>query len=133
MALLWCGISELIFRGKQRYLLGCVSLEETDPVAGWALYEYFKKNNNFAGFIHATPKNGYELKCPPAEQLNAVLADRKKIFSLIPPLFKGYLRLGAKICGEPAFDYEFGSIDFFIILDVRQVPSRYVKHFNKEK
>lgn len=129
MALLWSGISELIYRSKQRYLLGCVSLEVTEPVAGWALYEYFKRNNCFAQSIRAFPREGYELARPPEAEILEVAADKKRIHAMIPPLFKGYLRLGAKICGEPAFDYEFGSIDFFIILDVEQVPLRYRKHF----
>ena len=45
-------------------------------------------------------------------------------------MFKGYLRLGAKICGEPVFDHEFGTIDFLILLDVSGLPERYIKHFN---
>lgn len=130
MALLWSGISELLYRSKQQYLLGCVSLEVTEPVAGWALYEYFRNGNYFAGDIRAVPKKGYELPRPPENEILEAAADRHRIHAMIPPLFKGYLRLGAKICGEPAFDHEFGSIDFFIILDVMQVPQRYMKHFN---
>ena len=67
---------------------------------------------------------------PPQEEIDAILNDCKLLRGLIPPLFKGYLRLGAKICGEPVFDHEFGTIDFLILLDVSGVPERYIKHFN---
>ena len=50
--------------------------------------------------------------------------------TLIPPLFKGYLRMGAKICSEPVFDSDFGTIDFLILLDTGRLPERYQKHFN---
>lgn len=67
---------------------------------------------------------------PPQEEIDAILNDCKLLRGLIPPLFKGYLRLGAKICGEPVFDHEFGTIDFLILLDVSGLPERYIKHFN---
>lgn len=132
MALLWSGISGLICRSKQRYLLGCVSLETTDPSAGWTLYEFFKENGYLHPDITAAPRKGYELAPGDPEKIRQTLNDRRTLIRLIPPLFKGYLRLGAKICGEPAYDFEFGSIDFFIILDVHKVPERYMKHFNVE-
>lgn len=132
MALLWSGISGLICRSRQRYLLGCVSLEETDPVAGWTLYEFFRTNGYIHPDITAVPKKGYELAPADEERIRENLGDRRTMIRLVPPLFKGYLRLGAKICGVPAYDFEFGSIDFFIILDVHQIPERYMKHFNVE-
>jgi putative hemolysin len=46
-----------------------------------------------------------------------------------PPLLKAYLRLGARICGEACLDADFGVADLFILLDVRQVPERYQRHF----
>jgi len=44
----------------------------------------------------------------------------------IPPLMRGYLRLGAKVCGEPADDPEFGVGDFPALLDKRQADTRYL-------
>ena len=48
----------------------------------------------------------------------------------IPPLFKGYLRIGAKVAGVPVLDREFGSIDYLIWFDFTELPDKYVKHFN---
>ena len=44
----------------------------------------------------------------------------------IPPLMRGYLRLGARVCGEPAHDPEFGVGDFPALLDKRQADTRYL-------
>ncbi len=127
MALLWSGISATLARSGQRYLLGCVSLEEASPADAWLLYEYFRTETCCSDSIRAFPLAGYELERPEPERGQP---DLTRAPSLLPPLLKGYLRLGAKICGEPAFDPDFGSIDFFIVLDVRSLPERYSKHFN---
>ncbi len=49
--------------------------------------------------------------------------------SSIPALIKGYLRLGAYVCGEPAFDPEFGTADLLMILPMARMNSRYLRHF----
>jgi putative hemolysin len=46
---------------------------------------------------------------------------------VIPPLMRGYLRLGARICGEPAHDPDFGVGDFPALLDKRQADTRYLR------
>jgi putative hemolysin len=46
-------------------------------------------------------------------------------------LLKGYLRLGAYICGEPAWDPEFNTADLFILLPMSRMSSRYARHFLK--
>jgi putative hemolysin len=47
----------------------------------------------------------------------------------LPPLIKGYVRLGAKACGAPALDADFGVADFFMLLDLHTIDERYVKFF----
>ena len=47
----------------------------------------------------------------------------------IPPLVKGYLRAGAWICGEPAWDPEFDCADFFMLLPIARIEARYARHF----
>lgn len=129
VALLWAGIGELMKRAKHRYLLGCVSLETVEPIVGWGLYEHFKRTGKISDLIQAVPKNGFQLEKPSDEQIDQFLA---KQTPKIPPLFKGYLRLGAAICGEPVLDAEFGTIDYMIVVDTSQIPERYSRHFNYE-
>jgi putative hemolysin len=47
----------------------------------------------------------------------------------MPPLIKGYLRLGAKVCGEPAWDPDFNTADFLIWLSLDHLNARYARHF----
>ncbi len=130
MALLWSGVAELMRRAKLRYMLGCVSLEETDPAVGWALYEHFVSDGRLCSFLSATPRQGYLL--PPVDEMQIanILCSARTLREKIPPLFKGYLRIGCKICGPPALDSEFGTIDFLIIVDAHKLPERYVRHFS---
>lgn len=130
VALLWSGIAELMKRAKLRYMLGCVSLEETDPSVGWAIYEHLLTDGRLCSFLSGIPRPEYTLPPPDENRVKELLADKNKLLKYIPPLFKGYLRIGCKICGNPAFDSEFGTIDFLIIVDVRTVPERYLRHFS---
>lgn len=132
VALLWSGISALIYRSRQRYLLGCVSLETTEPADGWLIYDELKRRNDLSEEVHAYPRPDFRMERPGESEMAAAAAAPPSIRALMPPLLKGYLRLGAKICGEPVFDRKFGTIDFFILLDVAQLPQRYSRHFNVE-
>ncbi len=130
IALLWGAITELLSRAHLTYMLGCVSLEEMDPAVGWAIYEYLAGDGLIYKEFTATPRPGFRLERPAAAKIEKLLADKNLLLKHIPPLFRGYLRLGALICGEPAFDREFGTVDFFILVDINKVPDRYKRHFN---
>ncbi|MGD2279071.1 MAG: GNAT family N-acyltransferase [Candidatus Omnitrophota bacterium] len=129
VALLWGAISELMVRAKLIYMLGCVSLEKADPKIGWALYEYIKQKYPTCKVATARPRPGFRLDRPPEREINKAMSDESALKEHIPPIFKGYLRLGARVCGEPALDREFGTIDFFILADAREAPERYLRHF----
>ena len=112
------------------YLFGCASLEESDPAAALALYEYFRRNNMVSDRLSATPRPGFELDPVDPSEVDRCLEERGSgMIRTLPPLFKGYIKLGAKVCGPPAYDREFGTIDFLILLDMREIPERYAKHF----
>lgn len=130
VALLWGGITELLVRANLRYMLGCVSLNETDPGIGWALHTYISKKYSVCDDFSVSPRPGFKLDHPGEDVIAKVLADETALCKRIPPIFKGYLRLGGLICGEPALDRDFGTIDFFILVDIEKVPARYKQHFN---
>lgn len=131
VALLWGGIGELMMRAKLRYLFGCVSFEKNNAAATWAIYEQFKKENLVTDTIVGTPMKGYELdKSTPEEIAKYALDIKATMKEFVPPLLKGYLRLGTKVCGEPLYDPVFKTIDFLILLDTYSVPERYSKHYN---
>lgn len=132
IGLLWSGISGTLVRAGLNYTLGCVSLDPTDHNVGWALYEYFKRHNKLCDQLKATPEKGFELPPGDPQKIEELLSEKTALLKHIPSLFKGYLRLGVKICGVPIWDKEFGSIDFLILLNYHTMPEKYYKHFFKE-
>jgi putative hemolysin len=51
--------------------------------------------------------------------------------ALVPPLIKGYLRAGAWVCGEPAWDPDFNTADLLLLLPMSRMNPRYIRHFIK--
>ncbi len=125
VAMLWAGIAEVRHRANFRYMLGCVSLEHTRADVGWAIHDDLMRRGLVEKRVHGVPRSEYVLPRPDEKLISAI--DPRREF---PPLFKGYLRIGARICGAPALDRDFGSIDYLIWFDFLALPDKYVKHFN---
>ncbi len=116
--LLWKGIARYAGQHGGRYLIGCSSLTSQDPIEGAALYRTFEKHLPDEAF-RTDPLP--EFRCP-LEQV-AVPAPKA------PKLLMAYLMIGAKICGPPAIDREFKTIDFLTFLDLKSMPARVAERF----
>jgi len=116
--LLWSGLAEFMRRRGYRYMLGCASVSLRDD--GVTAAEVWRNvcHHVVPDMPYVQPLNRY-----PVERLNSTLPAR------IPPLIKGYLKLGARICGEPAWDPDFNAADFPVLLDMTKMDSRYRRHF----
>jgi len=118
--LLWTGLIAFMTHGGFRYMLGCasVSLRDDGVTAAevWRVARDVLQQRPNAPRV--TPLHRY-----PVEKLDRVLPAR------VPPLIKGYLNIGAKICGEPAWDPDFNTADFPVLLDMHEMDPRYRKHF----
>lgn len=112
--LLWKGIAQYLAHNRLRYLFGCCSLPATDPGIGLRVHlQLARQGRLIDGFVsNATSA----CSCR-----DGALASHEV---RIPPLFKMYLDMGAKVCSEPAIDREFGVIDFLIVLDVERLDER---------
>lgn len=134
LTLLWRGIAQYSLAHGLRYLVGCSSMnlkdsqanlkdsqagglqdgpacDLQDPQAGWAMYQ------ELIPFLVASPFRTSptpEYALPPKTVLP--LATPK-----VPKLLKTYIAVGARICGAPAWDREFGTIDFLTLLDLEQL------------
>jgi putative hemolysin len=75
--------------------------------------------------LHAAPE---EFRVTPHNRLPLESLNRD-LEVILPPLIKGYLRLGAYIGGEPAWDEDFNTADLFIILPVSRMNARFARHF----
>lgn len=108
LTLLWRGIAQYSQFYGLRYLIGCSSLTSQDPQAGWGMYSQLSEFLVSPEFRTA-PLARYEL--PP-------VTASSKVEIKIPKLIKTYIAVGAKICSTPAWDREFGTIDFLTLLDL---------------
>ena len=112
--LLWKGLATYLTHFDKRYLFGCCSLSEQDPAEGIRVLRYLTGQGQLHPDIRVTPRAG--LECRPEAEVPAAAGEVS-----IPLLFGTYLRYGAMICGAPAIDREFGTIDFFVVLDVERL------------
>ncbi len=126
--LLWAGIAKYLELSNASYLFGCASLHTHDSEEISEIYSYLKSR-----YFSEEKYRVYPLqKCiVPGLKDDIVVKDSRSILKKIPPLVKGYFRLGALVCGDPALDTEFGTTDFFILLPTDQITRRYQNHYQK--
>lgn len=119
LSLLWMGISAYCKQRNCRYLIGCSSLTSQDPAVGAAAYSDICRKHLVEARFQTRPMPGFECS------MDVMAKQRVKI----PKLLSAYLSLGAKICGAPAIDREFKTIDFLTFLDLASLPAKTVQRY----
>jgi hypothetical protein len=116
-----------------RYLIGCSSLTSKDPAEGRQMYrqlDHYRVSPEFETeptVAYACPTEQEGANAQPSPCLNessltdAMLPVPNPTLVKVPKLLKTYLAIGARICGPPAWDREFGTIDFLTLLDLRLI------------
>jgi putative hemolysin len=112
LGLLWKGVAEYAARQGARYLIGCSSLTSTDARVGASVYADLCRR-------HLAPP---EFRTRALAHYECSLRELAEEPPAVPKLLRAYLGLGAKICGAPAIDREFGTIDFLTLLDWESLP-----------
>lgn len=117
--MLWSGLADYMRRNDCEYLIGCASISLADGGRqANAVFERLKKDGHLSPpEYHAAPK----LPFPLHGDTSTVPA--------VPPLLKGYLRSGAWICGEPAWDPEFHCADLLVLLPLSNLDQRYARRY----
>lgn len=128
--LLWHGISNYVAQHRLDVLIGCASLEGTNPDK---LATQLAFLHHFAGApaqwqAAALPSRHVEMNRMPKEAIDAKAALRE-----LPPLVKGYLRLGAYIGDGAVIDHQFGTTDVLVVLPMQNVTARYRDRFVTEE
>ena len=124
--LLWHGIWAYVKRHKIDVMFGCASFDSTDvdalalPLS--FLHHNAKAEDEFAA--KALPRRAIAMNRIAAETINPKIA-----LQALPPLIKGYLRLGAKIGDGAVIDHQFGTTDVLVILPVSTINPRYVDYY----
>ena len=124
LTLLWRGIAQYATSMGLRYLIGCSSLNSTNPAEGWQMYRQLE-HCRVAPEFETAPTGDYA--CP-VEMLGASAQssptegeESEPAQIKVPKLLRTYLAIGARICAPPAWDREFGTIDFLTLLDLQAV------------
>jgi putative hemolysin len=126
--LLWRGIAGYLARHRIGFMFGCASLPGTEPEALAPELSYLHH------FHRAPPELRVQALASRYVEM-ARLAESefspRRVLAGLPPLVKGYLRLGAHIGDGAVVDYQFGTTDVFIILPVERITGRYFSHFER--
>lgn len=129
MQKLWQGLTDYIMERDIQYLFGCASFYGTDV-------ERLSKQLSYLHHYHRAPNairtraldNRYiEMNRHPKEEL-----DVKEIFASLPPLIKGYLRVGVQVGDGAVIDEQFNTTDVCMIMPTANIPERYIKHYTRD-
>jgi L-ornithine Nalpha-acyltransferase len=125
--LLWQGIWNYVRGHRLDVMLGCASLEGADPAAHKDTLNFLAQNCAAPAEwnVRALPERYVEMKSGDA------INDPKAALKALPPLIKGYLRLGCYIGEGAVVDTQFNTTDILIILPVSNINPRYFAHFGK--
>ena len=124
--LLWRGIAAYVFRHDVKLMFGCASLPGTDVEALKLPLAYLHHNHLAPEGMRprALPELYTGMDLIPADQI-----DRRRGFMSVPPLIKGYLRLGAFIGDGAVVDHQFNTTDVCIVVKPDLVSDRYYNHY----
>lgn len=125
--LLWQGIHAYVMQNRCDVMIGCASLDGTEPkqlaLPLSFLHHYARAPE--AWRARALPERYVEMN-----RMSKETIDPKAALRALPPLIKGYLRLGAYIGDGAVVDHEFGTTDVLIIVPVSVIKQRYLEHFD---
>lgn len=118
ITLLWAGLAKYMLENRYDYLIGCASISMAD--GGHAAASLFNRLGQNMSPIE------YRVfpRCP-----LPLAALKNDLPAELPPLIKGYLRAGAYVCGDPAWDPDFNTADLPILMPMSRLDGRYAKHF----
>jgi putative hemolysin len=119
VGILWRGIAIYARSCGARFLIGCSSLTSQNPAEGAAMYRQLAEKYLAPEAFRTSPMPEYAF--PMVEQ---PVVDAK-----LPRLMAAYLMVGCRICGAPAIDREFKTIDFLTLMDLENVPAAVARKY----
>lgn len=119
ITLLWSGLADYLRVRDYDYLMGCASIGMQD--GGHTAASVYRQ-------LAETRLAPAEWRVFPRHPLALAQLDSRQPVST-PPLIKGYLRVGAFVCGEPAWDADFNTADLMLLLSVKEMNQMYARHF----
>jgi len=133
ITLLWRGLGEYISNARAEYLIGCATLWTQDFEYVAQVWSHFKnKSLFFDKKVFPLPKNEIpDWESLTKKELSLPLTEdkQKSISKSLPPLFKSYIKAGAKFGNSPANDVKLQSVDFFTICRVSELSENLIKKY----
>jgi putative hemolysin len=129
MQLLWRGIAAYVFHYQIDLMFGCASLPGTDPnvLAGELTYLYYNHLAPPAVRPRALPHRYVDMRRMPPS-----LLDSKRVQAQLPPLIKGYLRLGGFVGDGAVIDRQFNTTDVAVVVKTDLVTDKYYRHYERQ-
>lgn len=124
--LLWHGLWTYVREHKVDVMLGCASFEGVDPEAHAMALSFL---HHFALAPEEWRVRAHDHLFVPMDRLPKDAVDPRAALKAMPPLIKGYLRLGAVVGEGAVIDHQFGTTDVLIVLPVERIDPRYFEHF----
>jgi len=129
MQLLWRGIAAYVAAQEIELMFGCASLPGTDPDALGEVLTYLYQHHLAppALRLRALPDRYVEM-----QRRDPATVDMRRANLMLPPLIKGYLRLGGFVGDGAVVDWEFNTTDVAIIVKTDLITDKYVKHYERD-
>jgi putative hemolysin len=125
--LLWKGIGEYSRKSKADYLFGCSSIMTMSPVMTKAILKSMRGQGMLSEEFLIRPLVKYRMSLKGV--VGEDLFEERFVMSQIPSLLRSYINAGAKVFGKPALDKDFQCIDFFTILNLKELSPSYEKRY----
>ncbi len=129
MQIMWRGIAAYVFANKIDFLFGCASLHGTDPTAMAVPLSYLYHNHLAPEAFRpvAVAERYVDMNLLPPEEI-----DFKSAVRDLPPMIKGYLRLGGVVGDGAVIDHEFNTVDVCVVVEIAAITDKYFKHYARD-
>ena len=129
MQLLWRGIAAYVFHYGIDLMFGCASLHGTDP-------DVLAPELSYLATYHLAPEairpRALEARYVPMRRRDPGAVDRRQALLALPPLVKGYLRLGGFVGDGAVIDRQFNTTDIAVVVQTDLVTEKYYRHYERE-
>lgn len=125
ISLLWASLAEYLISHNVDYVIGCASIGMSDGgMKAWRTARYLQQEFLAGDAFRVIPRRALPHLTHPE-------SDERPVD--VPPLIRAYMRLGARVCGEPCWDPDFRCADLLVLLEVNNLANRYSRHFMRQK
>lgn len=130
MQLLWAGIAEYIGRHEVQVMFGCGSLHGTDPAEIRLPLAYLRHYHTAPEHLRPRAVNSRYVAM---DTIARDAIDTDRALAELPPLLKGYLRLGGFVGDGAVIDHGFNTVDVCIVVETKSLAGTYNRHFVRDR